>query len=116
MLFVYNCIPNFENIRKQCTIDLSKENSALLADHADNLLSHQRECSVFLGYLEIGWMLDAKHEVRLRKLFKKFDVHVICMYPESIPFAWKNGTSIIYGTKDLKKHGDPETIDNGSAL
>jgi hypothetical protein len=94
--------------------DFSSIPSHKLADEAESLIQHHSDCIVFLGYLEPGWMLDPKHEARLRALFRKFETHMICFFPESIPFSWKNEIDIAY-IRPLK-NGAPETINNGCTL
>ncbi len=97
-------------------IDLSKVSSENLADECDSIFSHHKECFVFLGYIEPGWMLEPSQQTRIRKLFRKFPVGLVLEYPESLPYSWKNEIDIIYRYNDLNKHGDPNSIDNGSSL
>ena len=95
--------------------DFSSIASHKLADEAESLIQHHSDCIVFLGYLEPGWMLDPKHEARLRALFRKFETHMICFFPESIPFSWKNEIDIIYLNK-LQQNECPKIINNGSTM
>ena len=97
-------------------IDLSKVASETLANECDSIVTHHKECCIFLGYLEPGWMLEPTHQTRIRKLFRKFSVGLILQYPESLPYSWKNEIDIIYRYTGLKKHGGPNIIDNGSTL
>jgi hypothetical protein len=97
-------------------IDLSKNPLMSLADEADSITSHHKECSIFLGYLEPGWMLEPAHQTRLRKLFRKFPVGLVLQFPESLPFSWKNEIDIVYTFKPLNKDGEASIIDNGGAL
>ena len=97
MLNVYT-----EIIIPKCDIDLSKVNSMDLADECDNILVHHKECKIFLGFLEPGFMLDPKHEARIRKCLRKFECHLICFHLESLPFSWKNEIDYIH-SKILKK-------------
>lgn len=77
-------------------IDLSKVSSSKLVEESDSLLDHQKDCIVFLGYLEPGWMLEIPHQTRLRKLFRKFEVGMITHFKESLPFSWKNEINTLY--------------------
>jgi len=97
-------------------IDLSKVSSDTLANECDSIINHHKECCVFLGYIEPGWMLEPTHQTRIRKLLRKFPVALILQYPESLPYSWKNEIDIIYRYTDLKKHGGPNSFDNGSTL
>jgi hypothetical protein len=95
-------------------IDLSKVSLSDLANECDSVFSHHKDCTIFLGYLEPGWMLDSPSQTRLRKLIRKFPVAMVCYFLESLPFSWKNEIDILY----LKDHqnGSSTTIDNGSSL
>ena len=102
MLFVYTFFKSFEEIRKKCTIDLSTTPVDSLAESCDSILSHHKDSVIFLGYLEPGWMLDPKHEPRMRKMIRKFEVILVCFHLESLPFSWKNEIDTVYleGPKD----------------
>jgi hypothetical protein len=114
MLTVFTFFKPFDEIRSTCSIDLSKVPSDALSEECNNIFNHQKECSVFLGYLEPGWMVDSKHEPSIRKIIRKFHVYMVCFHLESIPFSWKNEIDTIH----LKsfKNGDSKTIDDGSDL
>jgi len=114
MLHVYMFLKLFDEIRSKCTIDLSKIPSENLADECEQILQHHHSCVIFLGYLEPGWMLDPKHEARMRNTIRKFETHAVCFHPESIPFSWKNEIDTVYlkNTKD----GQPETINDGCSI
>lgn len=96
MLIVYFFPKDFNEIRKKCKIDLSKLSSDKLADECEQILQHHESSSVFLGYLEPGWMLDPKHEGRIRRIIRKHETHLVCFFPESIPFSWKNEIELGY--------------------
>lgn len=100
---------------KRC-IDLSNVFSWDLANECDSILHHHKDCIVFLGHLEPGFMLDAPSQTRLRKLFRKFDVGLVTHYPASLPFSWKNEIHTIYTTSSTNNHGDASVIHNGRAL
>ncbi len=104
---------SYETLR---CIDLSKTPLQCLAEECDSIVSHHRDCCVFLGYLEPGWMLEPTHQTRLRKLIRKFPVGLVLQYSESLPYSWKNEIDTIYTYNDLKKHGEPNSIHNGSSV
>jgi hypothetical protein len=97
-------------------VDLSKLASDSLATECDSIVQHHKDCCVFLGYLEPGWMIEPSHQTRLRKLFRKFPVGIVLHYVESLPHSWKNEIDIVYTYTDLKKHGESNSIHNGSSV
>lgn len=97
-------------------IDMSTIAPDSLATEADSILQHHKDCCVFLGYLEPGWMLEPTHQTRLRKLFRKFSVGLVLEYIESLPYSWKNEIDIVYTDTGLHKHGESNSIHNGSSL
>jgi len=109
MLNVY-LFPN----KIDCNVDLSKINSNDLADECDNILTHHKECKIFFGFLEPGFMLDLKHEARIRRCIRKFDCHIICFHLESIPFSWKNEIEFVHSKKS--KNESTKIINDGSSL
>lgn len=124
MLYLTSDITNYSkflNIFKEThknidLIDLSKVSTDIIANECDSIVNHHKECFVFLGYLEPGWMLEPTHQTRLRKLFRKFPVGLVLQYPESLPYSWKNEIDIIYTDNDLKNYGEPNSVYNGRAL
>ena len=114
MLFVYFFLESFSEIRKQIDIDLSMLSSELLADECDRILDHHSDKKVFLGYLEPGWMLDPKHDARIRRLIRKFDVYMVCVFPESLSFSWKNEIGLVY--LDSKKDGPSQIVHDGDSV
>jgi hypothetical protein len=97
-------------------IDLSKTPSHLLAEESESIVNHHKDCCVFLGFLEPGWMLEPTHQTRLRKLLRKFPVGLVLQHYESLPYSWKNEIDIIYTYNDLKKHGESNSIYDGSSV
>lgn len=77
-------------------IDLSKIVSTNLADECMSIVDHHKECCVFLGYLEPGWMLEPQNQTRIRKLFRKFPVGIVTRFTESLPYSWKTEIDVIY--------------------
>jgi hypothetical protein len=119
MLFVYLFFPSFSEVRVLCDIDLSTLSSELLADECDRIIDHHTNKTIFLGYLEPGWMLDPKHEARIRRMIRKFDVHMVCMFPESLSFSWKNEINTLYTERPngfTDTHHDGRIVHNGSQV
>lgn len=94
-------------------IDLSKVSSQNLADECESIVNHHKNCCIFLGYIEPGWMLEQSNQTRLRKLFRKFPVGLVLQFPESLPYSWKNEIDIIYTFNDLKKYEHSNSINDG---
>jgi len=114
MLFVYFFLKDFSDIRKTIDIDLSTLSSELLADECDHILDHHSKKNIFLGYLEPGWMLDPKHDARIRRLIRKFDVYLVSFFPESLSFSWKNEIGIVY--LEDRKDGSSKIVNNGDLV
>jgi hypothetical protein len=124
MLYVCTNISNFhiflDSFQKRYEtfrcIDLSKTPLQSLAEECDSIVNHHKDCCIFLGHLEPGWMLEPTHQTRLRKLIRKFPVGLVSQYSESLPYSWKNEIDIIYTYSDLKKHGESNSIYDGSSV
>ena len=114
MIHLYNFIPDFTELRARCTIDMSKISSDQLADECERILQHHKTCILFFGFLEPGWMLDPKHEARIRLAIRKFESHIVTFHLESLPYSWKNEIDTLYSKKP--KDGEPPVIDDGCAL
>ena len=97
-------------------LDLSKVSPHLLAAESTAIVNHHTSCTVYLGYLEPGWMLDAPSQTILRKLFRKFSVAMTCYYVESLPFSWKNEIDTLYDHGALNRNGCTGTFNNGSSI
>ena len=101
-------------------LDLSKVPTSKLAEEGMSIVNHHSECTVFLGYLEPGWMLESGHQVQLRKLIRKFPVAMVTKYVDSIPFSWKNETHSIYTQVPLNHHsrerGSTEVVNDGRSV
>lgn len=105
MLWVCTDITKFQEFKKVFNqshpslkfVDLSTISSELLVEQSESILQHHTNTSVFFGYLEAGWMLDLSHQTLLRKLVRMQNVGLVCKYPESIPFSWKNEIEVLYG-------------------
>lgn len=114
MIHVYLDVYLFEKLRLMCDIDMSKLPADRIADECDNIVQHHKNVKLFLGYLDVGWMLDARHEARIRNAIRKFDVYMITFHLESLPHSWKNEINTVY-VRNLKD-GDAKIIDNGCAI
>jgi hypothetical protein len=114
MLHVYLYLESLEVLRSKCTIDMSRIPLDKLADECDNIIQHHRNAILFLGYIDVGWMLDPKHETRIRHCIRKFETHVITLFKESIPYSWKNEIDTLYFKST--KNGSPEIINDGSIV
>ena len=72
------------------TIQLQNVPTADLIACCDSIVQHHTDTSVYLGFLEPGWMLSPEHQTRMRPLFRKFRVGFLCVHLESLPYSWKN--------------------------
>lgn len=122
MLYVCSSVQKYTEFRKEFesthenVICLSRVPCLELANECDSVLQHHSKCSVFLGYLEPGWMLSATDQTRMRKLFRKFDVAMVCHYPESLPFSWKNEIHTLYTDRLVNQNGHSSSLNNGGSL
>jgi len=114
MIHIYldNCY--FSKLRVMCDIDMSKVPADKLADECDNIIQHHKDVKLFFGYLDIGWMLDPKHEVRIRAAIRKFEVHMVTFHLESIPHSWKNEIDTVYILN--QKDGCSKVINDGCSV
>lgn len=122
MLWVYNSFKNvhkFKDVLKQGSehfLDLSTLPSSKLVQETQTIIGHYASCTIYLGYLEPGFMLEPTHQVLLRKLFRKFRVGVVTMFIESIPFSWKNEIDYFYFPSLLNDHGTGDLNDGSTIL
>ena len=122
MLFVSTDIQSFEKFRAMFhdnnagrrVIDMSKVPVGLLSTEAATVCAHHANVAVFLGYLEPGWMLEAVHQTGMRAMIRKFPLGLVCNFPESLPFSWKNEINTVYTARPL--NGFPHAIDDGRAI
>ena len=94
-------------------IDLSTTPSKLLMTESESIVSHHTTIPVFLGYIEVGWMLDPMHQTRIRKLIRQSTVGMVCHFPESIPNSWKNEIDVFY---TMNVNGNTNSIDDGGVI
>jgi len=119
MLYVCSSIKKYQVFHEKfqemhdTVIDLSKVPSADLANECDSIASHHTDCAVFMGYLEPGWMIEPSHQTRIRKLIRKFNVGLVCYFPESLPFSWKTDIHTFYTENP---NGGSDSVNNGSSL
>lgn len=114
MLHIYLYDHSFEELRQKATIDMSKIPTDRLADECDNIVQHHKSCILFFGYIDVGWMLDPKHEARIRNAIRKFEVHMVTFHIESIPHSWKNEIDTLYVKNS--KDGHAKVINDGSVV
>jgi hypothetical protein len=73
-------------------IDLSKISSANFADSLLTVFSHHAHGkSIYVGFIDPLLMLSPQDEARCRRVFRAFDVYLVCSNPLILPFSWKNG-------------------------
>jgi len=120
MLYVLTDITKFQEFSEQFrtthdnVIDLSKVPFSDLSHECQSIVLHHKSCAVFLGYLEPGWTLDSPSQTRLRKLFRKFPVAIVCNFVESLPFSWKNEIDILYSV--CSNNGATPPVNDGCAV
>lgn len=122
MLWVYNSFIGAETFLEKLKlmdnfIDLSKVSSEELVKQSKTIIGHYSSCTIFLGFLEPGFMLDSYNQVLLRPLFRKFTVGIVCIFPESLPFSWKNEIEYFYYNKSLNiDDRTTKIIDDGGSV
>ena len=97
-------------------MDLSSVPLVDLLEQCESVLSHHSIACVFIGYLEPGWMLEATHQTRLRSLFRKYSVGMVCHFPESLPFSWKNEIQVWYPLNPSTKDGTTDSVHDGGIV
>ena len=97
-------------------VDLSRVPSSELMENCESILNHHKTPSIFLGFVEPGWMLDPSHQTRIRSLIRKRPVAFVCDHPESIPFSWKNEIEFLYLSKSNHEDGDASLVHDGSPV
>lgn len=101
---------------KESFIDLARIPSTQLVNECESIVDHHSKAAIFLGYLEPGWMLESSHQTRIRKLIRKFDVAFVCVFPESIPYSWKNEINTFYVEHPVNQNGNPNSLNDGSPI
>ena len=115
MLYVCSSIQHYSKFKNTFskTLDLSRVPLDKLADECIAVLNHHTACSVFLGYLEPGWMISSADKTRIRKLIRKVDVALVCHFPESLPYSWKTEIHTFY---TVNPNGNANSVDNGGSV
>lgn len=124
MLYISTDIRRFDEFRelfkseheKGHYIDLSKIPSSELLGEVANASQHMSDASIFLGYIEVGWMLTPAYQTLMRVAIRKFRVGMVCNYLESLPYSWKNEIHTLYTVNPNNKNGDSKAFNNGSSL
>jgi hypothetical protein len=123
MLYVSSSLTKYFEFRKKFEemhgtnfLSLSKVSCDTLIEECESVFQHHSDASIFLGYLEPGWMLSSAEQTRMRKIIRKFSVAMVCHFPESIPYSWKNEIDIFYTDHPLNQNGNSNSINNGGAL
>lgn len=124
MLYISTNIRRFETFKykfkseheKGVYIDLSKLPTLDLVSELSNAEQHISEASIFLGYLEPGWMLMPHYQTLMRKAIRKFRIGMVCHYLESLPHSWKNEIYTLYIVNPNNKNGDSKTLNDGSTV
>jgi hypothetical protein len=52
----------------------------------------------------------------LRALFRKFPVGMLCHFPNSLPFSWKNEIDVWFPLNGSHKDGPTDALNDGGAL
>lgn len=124
MLYISTDIRSFDTFKykfkteheRGVYIDLSKLPSNELLAEVANAEQHISEASIFLGYLEPGWMLLPHSQTLMRRAIRKFRIGMVCHYLESLPHSWKNEIDVLYIVNPNKQNGDSKAINDGSAV
>lgn len=115
MLNIYTCIQYCLDDLPDDYIDLSKINTNSLADKLDTVYNHHRSGNIYVGFLEPLLMLTQQEEVRIRKVFRRFEVFMVVGNPFILPFSWKNGMRRLVIGRQYQNVKDPETFHYGSS-
>jgi hypothetical protein len=115
MLYVCSSLQHYSKFKNTFskTLDLSRVPLSKLADECDAVLNHHTSQRIFLGYLEPGWMIPAADQTRIRKMFRKFDVALVCHFPESLPHSWKTEIHTFY---TVNRNGNSNSINDGGSI
>lgn len=115
MLNIYTKLQYFLEDTPFDFIDLSNVPTNKLADKMDTIYDHYTSGNIYIGFLEPILMLTPQEEVRMRKVFRKFEVFVIVGNPFILPFSWKNGIRKLVMSSLYQNVNHPETLHNGGA-
>ena len=96
-------------------IDISKVCADELCNKMETIYLHHKSGNVYIGFLEPLLMLSPQDEVRMRKVFRKFEIFMIVGNPFILPFSWKNGTRKLVIGKEYQNVDNPETFHHGGS-
>lgn len=96
MLEVCNNLDKLQEFAKRFAINISQIPCSEIIDQCEAIFQHHANTSIFLGFVEPGWMLSSESQTRMRRIFRKFKVGFVCIHMESIPFSWKNEIETIF--------------------
>lgn len=96
MLEVCTNLQKTDEFAKRFSINMSQIPSSDILIQCEAILQHHTNTSIFLGFLEPGWMLSPEAQTRMRPVFRKFKVGFSCVHLESIPFSWKNEIESVF--------------------
>lgn len=98
-------------------LDISKTPTSNLVDALLTIFRHQSPGrSIYIGFLDPLLMLSQQDEVRCRKVFRAFEVHMVTSNPFVLPFSWKNGLKTLVVVGQQKEHVEtPPTVHDGSS-
>jgi hypothetical protein len=110
MLNVYTRIDDCLQDVPSDAIDLSKVMTHELCEKLETIYNHHKTGSIYLGFVEPLCMLSPQEQIRIRKVFRKFEVYLIVANIFILPFSWKNGTRKLVVGNEYKNVTNPETF------
>ena len=91
-------------------IDLSKVSSSNFTEALLTVCSHHAHGkSIYAGFIDPLLMLSPQDEARCRRVFRAFDVYLVCSNPLILPFSWKNGLKSLVVIGQHTPEQDAET-------
>lgn len=99
------------------TIDLSKTPSSNFAEALLTICGHHAPGkSIYVGFIDPLLMLSPQDEARCRRVFRAFEVYLVCSNPMILPFSWKNGLKsiILIGQHTPGNAKTTPIVDDGS--
>jgi hypothetical protein len=100
-------------------IDLSKVSSSDFAEALLTIHSHHAPGgSIYVGFIDPLLMLPPQDEARCRRVFRAFDIYLVCSNPMILPFSWKNGLKslVLVGQHTEPKNAEtPPPVDNSGS-
>jgi hypothetical protein len=99
------------------SIDLSKTSSSNFAEALLTVFRHHApgKSSIYAGFMDPLLMLSPQDEARCRRVFRAFDVYLVCSNPMILPFSWKNGLKslVLIGQHTTRDAETAPLVDNG---